>query len=325
MLIVSRSDAEGLLQLTECVAAVEEAFAERGQGQGLSAKRFHLAAGDGAFHVTAGGIANHHGAAVFGIKMNGRFPPASPGGGQRVSGSIILADGESGRPIALLDSLLVTTVRTAAVTAIAVRHLARADAHIGLIIGAGKQAAMQVDALQLACRMDRLLVHDIIGEHAERMTMKARSQGLQAEVARDVNTAALEADVIVTVTPSTAPFLNEIPEGVLVVALGADAPGKRELGPNVLSTADLVIVDVREQAAYAGELAGAIADGSMTIDGVYAELGEVVAKTVSGRTNDRQRIVFDATGTALQDVAASLLIVEAARKQNRGTTIDLDG
>lgn len=322
MLVLTRSDTRGLLDVGTCLPVVERAFSERGAGGGLRAHRFHVGAGEGAFHVTAGGVGSAFDAPTFGIKVNGRYPPLKTGGGQRVSGAILLADGETGQPIALLDSLLVTLVRTAAVTSLAVRYLAREDTRRALLVGAGAQSWLQVEALQRARALEHLEVFDLVPDRAKAVVEHARSGGLAADVAGDPVAAAHRVDVIVTITPATEPVLTDVPEGATVIALGADAPGKRELGPRVM-TGSKIVVDVLEQAAVAGELASAISEGLLTLDDVHAELGEVIAGIKQGRASDRETIVFDATGTALQDVAASLLIVEAAREAGRGTELDI--
>ena len=323
MIVLTRSETWGLLTLEDFVPAVESAFRERGRARGLEAKRLHISAGDGAFHITAGGVGDEGGRPSFGIKVNGRYPPAEPGNNQRVSGAILLADASSGQLLALLDSLVVTIMRTAAVTAIAVRHLAPAGSRSALLVGAGTQAEMQIAALELAAKIETLYVYDLAAAKAEALVERARARGVDARVVADVDQAAAESDVVVTVTPARSPVLNRLPRGALVVAVGADEPGKRELGPEILAQST-VVVDVLEQAAYAGELSSAIEDGSMTRDDVYAELGEIVAGVKPGRTSPDETFVFDATGTAMQDVAASLLLIEAARREGRGTEIHLD-
>ncbi len=322
MIVLTRSETQGLLTLEEFVPAVESAFRERGRARGLEAKRFHVLAGDGAFHITAGGVGDEAGRPSFGIKINGRYPPAAPGSGQRVSGAILLADATSGQPLALLDSLVVTIMRTAAVTAIAVRHLAPAGSRAALLVGAGTQAEMQITALELAAPIETLAVYDLIVDKAEALVQRARDRGVDARVVVDIDQAAAESDIVVTVTPARAPILNRLPKGALIVAVGADEPGKRELGPEILVQSK-VVVDVLDQAAYAGELSSAIKDGSMTSKDVYAELGEIVAGVKPGRTSADDTFVLDATGTAMQDVAASLLLIEAGRRDGRGTEIHL--
>jgi ornithine cyclodeaminase/alanine dehydrogenase-like protein (mu-crystallin family) len=323
MLILTRSDTEGLLGLPAVIDAVEDAFALRGRGLALAASRFHVAAGSGgAFHVVAGGLAPPEGRTSFGIKANGHFP--LPDGGRQIRGAILLVDGDDGQPLALLDSRVVTGLRTAAVTAVAARRLARADARSALVVGAGRQAPGQVDALAAALPLERVSVYARDAAAADRVARHARGRGLDAEAVRDLRRAAAASDVIVTITTAGEPLLADadVPPGCFVAALGADGPGKQELDPALLGRSR-VVVDVLAQAAAAGELAGALAAGAMRMEDVHAELGEVVVGVKPGRTRPDERFVFDSTGTALQDVAAGLLLVEAARAAGRGLELDL--
>jgi len=320
MLILDRSQTRELLRLGPCIDTVEAAFARHGRGETLPVSRMHVESGAGVFHVTAGGLDS-----VFGIKSNGRFPPPGGEGGQRVSGAMLLQDAASGRPLALLDSQVITVLRTAAATAVAVRHLARPGSRRALLVGAGRQAPAQVEALATVLRLEQLAVWDVQPASAERLAGHASSLGVPAHVPPSAAAGAQDSDVIVTVTPALAPVLraDEVPPGALVVAIGADGPGKQEHEPALLARSK-VVVDVLEQAATSGELAYALAAGLMAPEDVYAELGEIVAGAKPGRTSDGETIVFDATGTALQDVAAALVIVEAARARGVGLEVALD-
>ncbi len=323
--ILTRGDTQGAIALADCIAAVERAFRLHGEGRSLAARRLHVpAVGGGAFHVTAGGLAPDGRGATFGVKINGRFPPPQPGGSQRLNGAVLLFDAADGRPLALLDSMVVTGIRTAAVTALVVRLLARADARRALLVGAGRQAHGQVEALAATGLVAELAVYDLVRERAEGVAGEARSLGIEAEVVGDPGAAAATSDVVVTVTPATAPILSaaDIGPGRLVVALGADGPGKQELDPAILAQSK-VVVDVLEQAAEQGELQHALALGLIGREDVHAKLGELVAGLVAGRTNAEETFVFDATGTAIQDVAAASLLLDVARERGLGIELDL--
>ena len=327
MLILTRSETLGRIDLEACVAAVEDAFRAHGLGRSLETRRVHVPAlSGGVFHITVGGLESSVETGIVGVKVNGRFPPLEPGQGQRVSGTILLADAANGQPLALVDSMLVTSLRTAAVTVIAARLLARAGSSQALLVGAGRQARTQIDALRLAGGIARVGVHDVARERADEVVAYASEQGLESWFAPSVSEAARESDVIVTITPAVAPLLRDgdVTDGTLVVALGADGPGKQELDPAILARAK-VVVDVLEQAEESGELQHALAAGLMTRDEVHAELGEVVAGVKPGRVDDADTFVFDGTGTALQDVAAASLLVAEARAQGLGTELDLAG
>jgi ornithine cyclodeaminase/alanine dehydrogenase-like protein (mu-crystallin family) len=306
------------------VAAVEEAFRAHAEGHNLGLVRTHLGALEGgAFHLVAGGIAGV-GTGAVAVKLNGRFPPKPGESGQRVSGVVLLSDAVSGSPLALMDSMTVTHLRTAAVTALVTRRLRRPDAATALLVGAGRQAQGQVDALQLS-GISRILINDQNVENARRVASYARSRGLQADVAANIAEGLTETHIVVTITPAREPLISvdAVRDGTLVIALGADAPGKQELDPQLL-VRGRVVVDLVDQARESGELQHALAAGILNISDVAAELGEVVAGQKAGRQSDDQVIVFDGTGTALQDVAAAQLLVAAARVSGAGAEVDLE-
>jgi alanine dehydrogenase len=325
--ILTRSLTAELASLPACIEAVEAAFRHHGSGsESLGLARIHLAGLDGGvFHMTAGGYSAGEGVGAVGVKLNGRFPPTGPGRGQRVSGAILLSDAATGKPIALLDSMVVTSLRTAAITALVNRLFARPGATTALIIGAGKQARGQLDALRASSGITSVAVFDIDQASAESVVAHARTLDFEATVVSDPGSAARTSDVIVTVTPARAPILYaaDVGPGSLVIALGADAPGKQELDPHLLVRAR-VVVDLLDQAAESGELQHALAAGLLTRNDVDAELAEIVVGARPGRLSDDEIFVFDGTGTALQDVAAAATLVDEARRRGVGLEIDLE-
>jgi len=326
MLILTRSDTLALASLPACITAVGAVFQAHGSGGSLGLARIHIGGlGGGVFHLTAGGVELSDGNAAVSLKLNGRFPPLAAGTGQRVTGAILLSDAGTGQPIALLDSMVVTSLRTAAVTAVVVERLAKPDAESALLIGAGRQGRGQVDALRAGGRIDRLGVFDLDRSNAEELAEYATGLGLDAHVVDDIRAAARSSDVVVTITPARAPILGptDVSPGTLVIALGADAPGKQELDPGLLAEAR-VVVDILEQAADSGELQHALAAGVLTREQVHAELGDILAGTRPGRTTSEETFVFDGTGTALQDIAAATLLVDEARRRGLGLEVALD-
>src|SRR5262249_42727020 len=132
----------------------------------------------------------------------------------------------------------------------------------------------------------------------------------------------VDADVVVTCTPSRSAILHRVAPGTFVAAAGADSHEKQEIAPALLASST-VVTDVTEQCASIGDLHHAIAAGAMTRDEVYAELGEIVAGRKPGRTRDDQTIIFDSTGMALQDVAAATIVYERALAAGVGSEFEL--
>jgi ornithine cyclodeaminase/alanine dehydrogenase-like protein (mu-crystallin family) len=238
MWVLTRTETAQLASLPACIEAVETAFRIHGIGGSLGFARVHLAGLDGGvFHLTAGGYATGKSSGTVGVKLNGRFPPGDRGGGQRVSGAILLSDAVTGKPMALLDSMVVTSLRTAAITAVVNRILARPDASTALLIGAGRQARGQLDALRASTQVTRVAIFDLVRANAEVVANYARTLGFDANAVNEAGEAARASEIIATVTPARAPILHpaDVRPGTLVIALGADGPGKQELDPHLLA------------------------------------------------------------------------------------------
>jgi alanine dehydrogenase len=276
------------------------------------------------FHMTVGGLTNGDCAGDVALKLNGRFPPGAASNSQRVNGAVLVSDAGTGRPLALLDSKVITSLRTAAITTVVTRLLARVDASTALLIGAGRQGRGQVEALAHA-GIRHLLTCDLVAENAIAIAAYARALGLEATVVDDVHSAARASGVIVTITPAREPILDldDIRPGALVIALGADGPGKQELDPRLVASSR-VVVDLLDQAAESGELQHTLALGLMQPRDVHAELGEILAGIRPGRVDDEEIFVFDGTGTALQDLAAARVLIDEAGRRGVGTEINLE-
>jgi ornithine cyclodeaminase/alanine dehydrogenase-like protein (mu-crystallin family) len=280
----------------------------------------------GGFHTKTAGLLGE--ARVFAAKVNANFPgnPATRGL-PTIQGVVLLFDAGDGRPLAIMDSIAITGIRTAAATAIAAKYLARADAAIVTICGCGEQAAHQLRALAAVRPLRRVLAYDSEAGRAARFaTGMAAELGIDVISVDELAPAARGSDVIVTCTPSRRWLIGrgDVAPGALVAAVGADHPEKQELDPELLA-ASTVVVDVLEQCAVMGDLHHALEAGVMTREAVHAELADVVAGRRPGRRTDGEVIVFDSTGTALQDVAAAWLVYERALAEGAGVAIDLGG
>lgn len=326
VLVLNRSEVAALLGISECIGAVEEAFRRQARGETLPAGVLSIPAEGGGFHVKAAGLRGPR--AYFVAKVNGNFVRNRERYGlPTIQGVIVLCDAERGLPLAVMDSAEITVLRTAAATAVAARHLARPRSAVATICGCGRQGRAQLRALAAVLPLERAYAHDVdAGVAAGFVSEMAPELGFPVEVVSELAEAVRRSDVTVTCTPSRAPLLlaGDVPPGAFVAAVGADSPEKQELHPGVLA-ASRVVVDVLAQCAEMGELHHALAAGALTRDDVHAELAEVVAGRKPGRTAEEQAFVFDSTGTALEDVAASAVVYEKAVARERGLAIDLAG
>jgi alanine dehydrogenase len=307
--------------LPDCVAAVEEAFRLHAKGETLPPAILGVPASDGGFHVKAAGL-KLPGRAYFAAKTNANFPGNRERFGlPTIQGIVLLFDAESGVPLAVLDSIEITILRTGAATAAAAKELARRDSTIATICGCGEQGRVQLEAIASVLPIERVWAFDADPERA-RLFAEAQSRELSIAVrpTSDLTTALRESDVCVTCTPSRAPFVAsaDVQPGTFLAAVGADSPAKQEVDPAILARAK-VVVDSIDQCAEIGELHHAIEKGLMRREDVYAELAEILDGVKPGRTSDEEITVFDSTGTALEDVAAAAAVYEKAVALGRGT------
>jgi alanine dehydrogenase len=322
-LVLTRRDVAALLTVEDCIAAVERAFRLHAQGRSLAPGVLGVHAAGGGFHVKAAGL--ELGRAYFAAKTNANFPdnPARRGL-PAIQGLVLLFDAASGEPLAVLDSIEITIQRTGAATAVAAKHLARPGSRVATIAGCGNQGAVQLRALQAVCPLERAWAHDLDRGRAEGFARRmSAALGIEVVPAARLGEAAAQSDIVVTCTPARRPILgrDDVRPGTFVAGVGADDAEKSELDPALLASST-VVVDLLEQCERIGDLHHALAAGVMTRERVHAELGEVVAGVKPGRRSENETIVFDSTGTALQDVAAAAAVYERARASGRGTAVD---
>ncbi|GLC23810.1 ornithine cyclodeaminase family protein [Roseisolibacter agri] len=322
--LLTRRDVTRLLSATDCVAAVERAFRLHAEGRSIAPGVLGTHVAGGGFHVKTAGLRGAH--SVFVAKVNANFPenPARRGL-PTIQGVIALFDAESGRLLALLDSMEITSLRTAAATAVAARHLAREDAGVATICGCGEQGRAHLRALAAVRTLRTVLAFDADAARAARFADEmTRETGIAVAAVDDLAAATRRSDVVVTCTPARRWILGrgDVRPGAFVAAVGADNPEKQELEPALLA-ASTVVVDVLEQCATIGDLHHALDAGVMTRAQVHAELADVVSGAKAARRAEDEVIVFDSTGTALEDVAVAWLAYERAVADGVGMAIGL--
>jgi len=274
----------------------------------------------GAFHVKTTALDAPR--AVYIAKINANFP-GNPGRGlPTIQGVAALFDAEDGRLLALLDSPELTALRTGAATAVAARHLARADSTRCLVVGAGRQALAQVTALAGVLPLARVAVFDLEATRARQLAQRLETElGLAVELPSEIGTAALASDVVVTCTTARAPILfrRQVAPGTFIAAVGADHPSKQEIEPALVAEAR-TFVDSLEQALACGELRHAVAAGVIAPEAVAGRLDELVTGAALGRLSADEITLFDSTGIALEDAAAALAAFERWLDESRSPT-----
>jgi alanine dehydrogenase len=324
ILILSRRDLEPLVPFADYVEAMAEAFRLHAAGRCAAPAPLHIAGEDGGFHVK--GASLPLGAGYVAFKTNANFPHNGRRAGlPTIQGAVLLMDARTGTPLALLDSIEITIKRTGAATALAARYLARPESTTATICGCGAQGRIQLQALLHVLPIRRVFAWDADAQaaavYAEQMSDK---HGIEVVAVGDLASATLVSDVIATCTTSSRPFLGSsaVRPGTFIAAVGADNPEKSELHPELMARA-AVVADVLDQAVTMGDLHHAVAAGVMRKEDARAELGAVVSGAAPGRTRPEEIIVFDSTGTGIQDVAAAVRAYETALTRQCGSRIEL--
>ncbi|HMF58457.1 MAG TPA: ornithine cyclodeaminase family protein [Pyrinomonadaceae bacterium] len=322
-LLLKRKDVAALLNIDEYIAAVEQVFKLQGEGKTQPPGVLGVNARDGGFHIKAGLLELDR--AYFAAKTNANFPQnVKRYGLPLIQGVIVLCDGESGYPLALMDSSEITIQRTGAATAVAAKHLAKTDSKVATICGCGNQGRISLRALARVLPVEKVFAYDNDKAQSQRFASELSEElGIDVEAVSDLEDAVGRSAICITCTPSKQPFLkqNFVAPGTFIAAVGADSPEKQELDP-LLMRENKIVVDILEQCAEFGELHHALYAGMVTKENVHAELGAVIAGIKPGRTSSEEVIIFDSTGMALQDVVAAAAVYEKAVSFRIGTLMD---
>jgi ornithine cyclodeaminase len=302
VLILNERDVEELLDMEGCIEAMEQALAALARGEVHFPLR-PLVRAPGESHLLGMMPAYRGGERpLYSLKTVAVMPDNPTRGLDAHQGTVTLFDGVTGQTLAVMNASPVTAIRTAAVTAVATRRLARENARVLAIVGAGVQARAHLKALS---GFGHVRIASRTREHAEALAAEAG-----AALCTSAEEAVGEADVVVLATSSAEPILQRewLKEGAHVNAVGMG----RELDDTTLRDGTLV-VDRRESAEV---------EGKIDPDWIAAELGEVVTGTAPGRTSPDELTVFRSLGIAVEDLAAAELIVRRARERGIGLEID---
>jgi alanine dehydrogenase len=312
-LILNEADIREVLAMPDLIAAMERALATFSAGGVIQPVRTVL------------DLADRH--AFFGLMP--AYVPSMPALGAKLVtvyhsnlsrglpshlGTILLFDPETGALEAILDGRYITEARTAAVSAVSVKKLARDDARIVAILGSGVQARSHFEALRHVFK-----VREARAWSPTRANLKSYARETGAEAMSSAEAAVRGADVIALTTSSPTPVLESawVKPGAHVISVGATRPNQREMDPDLVARGRL-FVDSRVAAlAESGDVMLGIAEGRFTADHIVAELGESGAV----RSTPDEITIFKSLGLAVEDVAAAHLVVERAQQLSKGARV----
>lgn len=319
MLIVPEALIASLVSAEDAFAAVEATFAAMSLGEATNFPVVREALGEGRQYGFKSGLDRSGG--QLGVKAGGYFPGNAAKGIINHQSTVFLFDPDTGQPTAMVGGGLLTALRTAAASALSIDRLARDDARVLGMVGAGHQAGFQLRAAARVRQFDRVIAWNLHPEMLEGLGKIAAELGLPFDsvpLARMV-----EADVIVTITSSPAASLMaaHVSPGTHLACMGTDTKGKQEVEPALLGRA-AVFTDEVAQSVSIGEAQHAVAAGMLT-EAAITPLGDVVTGKHPGREHADQITLFDGTGVGLQDLAVAAMAVRRAVERGQGIYVTL--
>jgi alanine dehydrogenase len=294
------------LDYREVNRAVEAVFREHARGHVQMPPKVYITFDHGDFRTMPAYVPS---LGIAGVKIVNVHPDNRTAGLPTVMALTVILDVDTGIPRAIINATRLTDMRTGAAGAVAAKYLSPKKEVILGVIGSGKQAESQVEAISKELTITGIRVWSRDEKNALAFTSRFRDFSCTSTSIEK----ACDADVVVTTTPSRKPIVMHewIREGTHINAIGADAPGKEELDPLILKRAK-VFVDDRPQAIHSGEINVPIAKGLFHAHDIAGTLGEVVVG-VKGRKNPDEITVFDSTGLAIQDLAIAGLAMAGGK------------
>ncbi len=309
MWIVPESAIPGLVDEQSAFEAIENCFAAMARRDAYNFPVVREALGEGRQYGFKSGLDRVGG--IMGVKAGGYFPGNAARGIPNHQSTVYLFDPESGKPTAMVGGNLLTALRTAAASSLSIKYLARKEAKVLGMVGAGHQSAFQMRAALRQRAFEKVVGWNLHPEMLSRLAETATELGLPFE-AVELDQLGAEADVIITITSSFAPILvdSHIRPGTHLACMGTDTKGKQEVAPEILARA-AVFTDEVAQSVSIGEAQHAVAGGLLAEEAI-TELGAVINGAHPGRESGDAVTVFDGTGVGLQDLAVASKAVELA-------------
>ncbi|MBM4287066.1 MAG: ornithine cyclodeaminase family protein [Deltaproteobacteria bacterium] len=317
-LILTGAEILQILDMDLALKAAEDAFRAHGEGRVNMPPKSYLQVARGDFRAMYGSLTLEK--EICGLKWVNVHPDNPQRGLPTVMAKIILNDPETALELTDMDGTYITNYRTGAAGGLAARYLSRPESSSLGLIGAGVQARMQMAAIMKVRPIRQIVIYNRTLARAQALREELSSRyDATVTVADNPQEAVAGKDIVITATASTAPLIKAewIIPGTHITAIGADAAGKQELDPDLVSKAK-VFVDDWAQAQHSGEINVAVAVGRFRLDHLSATLGEVVAGKKPGRVDSQEITLFDSTGLVIQDLALGTAVYQLAQERGLG-------
>jgi len=325
-LLLSRSDVQRALRMEDAIGLVERGFVEFGEGGVDMPQRPVIA------------VPEHDGLAIFmpalvrqmgalAIKTVTAFKKNPKKGLPTIFGTVTLLDIETGSPLSIMDGGYLTAVRTGAASGVATKYLAREDASIAAIFGAGVQGATQLEAVCTVRNIGEVRVFDTDREAAERFAREMGGRGPipdNIKVVDSAKEALAGADVVATATTSPTPILDgdDLSPGVHVNGVGSHAPKMRELDTKTVVRSKIVCDSVEACLVEAGDFLIPMEEGALKESDIHGALADVIRGALPGREDDEEITLYKSVGLAFQDAVAALHTYRKAKSEGLGTEFE---
>lgn len=325
VLVLNHEQIRELLPMRNCVELMADALSALARGEVFQPLRTIIRPPEarGLLGLMPAYRSGEHGA--FGMKAICVFPENPAKGKDAHQGAVMLFNRETGELLALMNASEITATRTAAVSAVATRLLAREDAHQLGVIGAGVQGRAHLVALAEVRSITSARVACRNIEHAHELVREMQPRFLFPIDAVETNEQAVRgADLIVTATSSQEPVINKgwISPGAHVNAIGTHSPNSREIDSATMAAAR-IFADRRESALNeSGDYLLAAKEGLIDADSILGEIGELLIGTKTGRTSETEITLFKSLGLAIEDVACAEYLYQKALSQNAGSWVN---
>ncbi len=336
MRILSRADVQRAISMKNAIAIVRDAFVQLSSNQATVPLRVAVPI-EKHGGVTLFMPAYLHTSDALAVKIVSVHNQNPAKGLPLIHALVVVIDAATGKPLAAMEGGYLTALRTGAASGVSTDLLARRDARVAAIFGAGVQGRTQLLAVAAVRKLERVYVYDAVPGQADKFVREMRGQpgvpndpstgsGQVLRAASSSTEAVREADIICTATTSTKPVFSgsDIKPGVHISAIGAYTPQMREIDETTLKRANKIVIDHHEGAlAEAGDLIIALKNGAIKASDIYAEIGEIAAGKKPGRERDDEITFFKSVGNAVQDASVARAIYDAAVRENLGTEVEL--
>ncbi len=321
LLIINEHEVSELLTMRECISVMEEALTNLARGEGHNPLRSIVRAPGASGFL---GLMPAYGTAAaksyYALKEICLFPGNPARGLDTHLGAVLLHSGETGELLAAANASAITAIRTAAVSALATKILARDNAATLAILGAGVQAKSHLEAIPLVRDIGAIRI-------CSRSTAKAEAlvaTDSRAKVIENVEDAVRDADIIVTATSSKEPVLRRewLADGVHINAVGSSVASSRELDSATMAASSLFVDRKESTVNESGDYLMALREGAIREGHIRAEIGEILIGKAKGRTSDDEITLFKSLGIAVEDLASVAFLYEKAGRLGRGSWVE---